>query len=86
MNSFLVIIFTNLSLFLVIVPVLSIHITFAAPKVSVIDLFLIIRPFWASRNELRLRKIVKTIGNSSGTKAIASVTAFKMDGIRLYVV
>ena len=63
---------TRVISFSVIVPVLSTHRTVICPSISIAGLLLTITPALAIRQAPSPRKIVKTIGNSSGRRAIAA--------------
>ncbi|MNE34806.1 hypothetical protein D3C80_1285420 [compost metagenome] len=66
----------RLILFSVIVPVLSVQITVAPPKVSTVLICLTITPIFIRRQAPNAMKVVKATGISSGMILIASVNAF----------
>ena len=66
----------RLILFSVIVPVLSVQITVALPRVSTVFVCLTMIPIFIKRQAPRAIKVVKATGISSGIILIAKVKAF----------
>ena len=58
------------------VPVLSVQITVALPKVSTVRIFLTIIPSFIKRHEPNAIKVVKATGISSGSIDMVSVSTF----------
>ena len=66
----------KLILFSVIVPVLSVQITFALPKVSTVFVCFTMIPIFIKRQEPKAMNVVNATGISSGIMLMAKVSAF----------